>query len=217
MQNIEYRLLINGVPTWHSLKMIRGLDESDDYFILGVINIDEEYRSRQLQKELVRQKEASNQITKSLAAQYDILYYIDIETGAYVEVSSTESYRKQNVPTTGDDFFSVSRRVLKKNLHPEDMKEVLKIHYKDAMLKNLEQNGIFTCDFRLITKGTLKYVRHTEMLSNDGKHIIVCMRNIDDEIKAKQELRESQQKSETFSQIAESLASHYDMIYYVDA
>lgn len=217
MQNIEYRLLINGVPTWHALRLIRGLDENEDYFILGVINIDEEYRSREMQKELVRQKEAYNQITKSLAAQYDILYYIDIETGAYVEVSSTESYRKQNVPTTGEDFFSVSRRVLKKNLHPEDMKEVLKIHYKDAMLKNLEHNGVFTCEFRLITNGALKHVRHTEMLSNDGKHIIVCMRNIDDEIKAKLELRESQLKSETFSQIAESLASHYDMIYYVDA
>ena len=27
MQNIEYRLMINGVPTWHSLRLIRGLDE----------------------------------------------------------------------------------------------------------------------------------------------------------------------------------------------
>ena len=47
MQNIEYRLMINGVPTWHSLRMIRGLDDNSDYFILGVINIDEEYKRRE--------------------------------------------------------------------------------------------------------------------------------------------------------------------------
>ena len=47
MQNIDYRLMINGVPTWHSLRLIRGLDENTDYFILGVINIDEEYHRRE--------------------------------------------------------------------------------------------------------------------------------------------------------------------------
>ena len=47
MQNIKYRLMINGVPVWHSLRMIRGLDENADYFILGVINIDDEYRRRE--------------------------------------------------------------------------------------------------------------------------------------------------------------------------
>ena len=217
MQNIEYRLLINGVPTWHSLRLIRGLDENEDYFILGVLNIDEEHRSRMNQQELLRQKEAYDQITKSLAAQYDILYYIEIESGAYVEVSSTESYKKQNVPKMGDDFFSVSRRILRKNVHPEDLNRVIKIHYKDSMLKNLEKTGVYTCEFRLITNGSLKHVRHTEMLSNDGKHIIVCMKNIDDEVKTKLELSASKLKSETFTQIAESLASHYDMIYYVDA
>ena len=217
MQSIEYRLLINGVPTWHALRLIRGLDDVEDYFILGVINIDEEHHRREKEKELVRQKEAYNQITSSLAAQYDILYYIDIETGSYIEVSSTESYKKLHVPATGDDFFSESRRTLKKNVHPEDQKEVLKLHYKDAMLKNLEKTGTFVTEFRIVAGGKLKHVRHTELLASDGKHIIVCMKNIDDEVKAKLELTKTRQKSVTYTQIAESLASQYDLIYYVDA
>ena len=79
MQNIEYRLVINGEPVWHSLRLIRGLDESKEYFILGVINIDKEYSRREFEKELARQKEVYNQITASLAAQYATLYYIDLE------------------------------------------------------------------------------------------------------------------------------------------
>ena len=44
MQNIEYRLMINGVPVWHTLRMIRGLDENNDYFILGVMQKLRKYR-----------------------------------------------------------------------------------------------------------------------------------------------------------------------------
>ena len=114
MQSIEYRLMINGVPVWHSLRMIRGLDVNNDYFILGVINIDKEYRRREEEKETARQKEIYNQITGSLAAQYDTLYYIDIDTNTYVEISSTDEYKKLNVPATGSDFFAESRRSIRK-------------------------------------------------------------------------------------------------------
>ena len=67
MQSIDYRLMINGVPTWHSLRMIRGLEEDNDYVILGVLNIDEEYKRKEAEKETARQKEIYNQITASLA------------------------------------------------------------------------------------------------------------------------------------------------------
>lgn len=102
--NIEYRLVIDGVPTWHSLRLIRGFEDESDYFILGVINIDEEHRRRDEEKETVRQKEVFNQVTQSLAGQYDTLYYIDLDTNTYIEISATDAYKKLNVPATGKDF-----------------------------------------------------------------------------------------------------------------
>ena len=110
MQSIEYRRMINGTPTWHSLRLIRGLDGTQDYFVLGVKNIDAEYRQRELEKEIERQKELYDQITGSLAEQFDTLYYIDIATNTYSEVSSTNDYKKLNVPATGNDFFAESRK-----------------------------------------------------------------------------------------------------------
>ena len=214
--SIEYRLMINNVPTWHALRLIRGLDEDTDFFILGVINIDEEHRRREEEKETARQKEIYNQITSSLAGQYDTLYYIDIETSTYVEISSTDEYKSLNVPATGSDFFADSRRSIKKYVHPEDQDAVIKIHYKDAMLKNLKHRNSYSLAYRLVVNDQVKHIRHTEIMSSDKKHIIVCIENIDKEVKARLELQESQQKSITYTQIAESLASHYDLIYYVD-
>ncbi len=216
MQNIEYRLMINGVPTWHSLRMIRGLDENADYFILGVINIDEEYRRRAMGKEIARQREVYNQITASLAGQYDTLYYIDIETSTYVEISSTDEYKKLNVPATGKDFFAESRRSIRKYVHPEDQESVLKLHYKDAMLHNLKHRNSFSMAYRLVVDNQVKHIRHTEIMSGDKKHIIVCVENIDEEVRASLEFKETKEKSVTYSRIAESLASHYDLIYYID-
>ena len=217
MQSIEYRLMINGVPTWHSLRMIRGLEEDSDYFILGVINIDAEYRRREQEKELARQKDIFNQITASLAGRYDTLYYIDLDTCTFVEISSTDEYKRMNVPATGSDFFAESRRSIRKFVHPEDQEMAIRIHYKDAMLKNLEHRSSYSLSYRLVVNGQVRYIRHTEIMSQDKKHLIVCVENIDDEVRADLELKENQKKSVTYTQIAESLASHYDLIYYVDA
>ena len=216
MQSIEYRLMINGIPTWHSLRMIRGLEDDADYFILGVINIDDEVNRRETEKETARQKEVYNQITASLAGQYDTLYYIDLDTCTYVEISSTDDYKKLNVPATGSDFFAESRRSIRKYVHPEDQEDVIRLHYKDVMLNNLKHRKSFSVAYRLVVNDTVRHIRHTEIMAGDKKHIIVCIKNIDNEVKANLELKETKKKSDTYTQIAVSLASHFDLIYYVN-
>ena len=216
MQSIEYRLLINGVPTWHSLRLIRGVDEDSDYFVLGVINIDAEVKRKEKEKEIQRQKDIYDHVTSSLAEQYDTLYYIDIENNTYVEISSTDEYKKLNVPATGKDFFAESRRSIRKYVHPEDQEKAVRLHYKDAMLENLKNRHSYSIAYRLVVDGQVRHIRHTEILAKDKKHLIVCIENIDEEVKAKQALKESQKKSITYAQIAESLAAHYDLIYYID-
>lgn len=217
MQSIDYRLMIGGKPVWHSLRMIRGLDDKSDYFILGVINIDEEYHRREVEKETARQKEVYNQITASLAAQFDTLYYIDLATNTYTEISSNEDYKKLNVPATGKDFFAESRRSIRKYVHPEDQEMALKYHHKDVMLNSLKNRNSYFWEYRLVVDGQVKNIRHIEMMANDMKHLLVCIENIDDEVRARRELKDAGLGGVTYTQIAESLAAHYDMIYYVDA
>ena len=94
--------------------------------------------------EVEQEKEIYNQITSALAEQYDTLYYIDIETGTYTEISSTDDYKKLNVPATGNDFFSESRRSIRKYVHPEDQEKAISIHYKDVMLQNLKHRNSFS-------------------------------------------------------------------------
>ena len=184
--------------------------------VVGLNDVDAQARHREAEREIERQREIYNQITASLAEQYDTLYYIDIANGTYVEISSTDEYKKLNVPATGNDFFAESRRSIHKYVHPEDQERALSIHYRDAMLNNLKNRGSFSMAWRLVVNGQVRHIRHTEIMARDKKHIIVCVENIDAEVQAELAMKANQKKSVTYTQIAERLASHFDLIYYID-
>lgn len=203
-------------PFYVQMKAAMVVEEFGTRLIVGLNNIDAQIRQREIDEENARQKEIYDQITASLAEQYDTLYYIDIETSKYIEISSTDAYKKLNVPATGKDFFAESRRSIRKYVHPEDQEKALRLHYKDVMLDNLKGRGSFSLNWRLVVNGQVSHIRHTEIMARDEKHIIVCIKNIDAEVRAELALKADQKRSVTYTQIAERLADHYDLIYYID-
>ena len=79
MKRFEYRLMIDGKPVYHTIRVIRGLkaDAQDDYFVLGILNIDKEVRERQESDRLKKEREVYNRIADSLASHYDVIYYVN--------------------------------------------------------------------------------------------------------------------------------------------
>ncbi len=213
---LVYRLMMEGKPLYVQMSAAMVEEKEGPRLIVGLNDIDAQYRQRESDREIARQKEIYDQITSSLTEQYDTLYYIDIETSTYVEISATDEYKKLNVPATGSDFFAESRRSIRAYVHPEDQAKALSIHYKDVMLNNLKHKSSFSMAWRLVVNGQVKHIRHTEIMARDRKHIVVCIKNIDAEIKAELALKADQKKSVTYTQIAERLAAHYDFIYYID-
>ncbi|MDO4803990.1 MAG: EAL domain-containing protein [Lachnospiraceae bacterium] len=213
---LDYRLVMDGKPIYIQMKAAMVEEKEGPRLIVGLYDIDALYRQREKNEEITRQKEVFDQITLSLAEQYDTLYYIDIATSTYIEISSTDEYKKLNVPATGNNFFAESRRSIRKYVHPEDQEKALSLHYKDVMLYLLKHRSSFSMSWRLVVDGVVKHIRHTEIMARDGKHIIVCIENIDEEVKAELAQKADHEKSVTFTQIAETLAEHYDFIYYID-
>ena len=138
MLNFNYRLMIEGKPVYHNLTVIRGVGEDksigDDYFILGVKNVDKDVRMK-------RERTIYNQIAVSLAMKFDTLYYVDIETHNYFEFASNDDYKSLNVPQEGEDFFEESQKNIRKFVHPDDRDMVLAMHTSENMLNNLRSGG----------------------------------------------------------------------------
>ena len=211
-----YRVMMDGRPLHVQMSAAMVEEKEGARLVIGLNDIDAQYRQQEIGRETARQKEIYNQITSSLAEQYDTLYYINLEDNTYSEISSTDEYKKLNIPAAGNDFFADSRRNVSKYVHPEDKEKALGLYYKDVMLKNLANRNSFSVAYRLVINGRVRHIRHTEIMSRDRKHIIVCIENIDEEVKAQLALKADRERSVTYTQIAESMAAHFDLIYYID-
>ena len=212
-RRIEYRLVIDGKPVYHALSLIRGVSEGDDYFILGVKNIDRQVNMR---RQAEQEREIYNQIADSLAAHYDTLYYVNIENDSYFEYSSTDIYKSMKVPESGEDFFAESGKNLRKYVHPDDLQRVLMLYEKKNILKNLENVKQYTDTYRLLIDGVTMHCRSMLIWANDRKHILVGIENINEEVRARQALERSVRQNEAYGQMVNSLALRYDLIYYVN-
>ena len=182
------------------------------------IFVDEDEKIEQIQKkeEVEKEKEIYNHISNSLAEDYEAIYYIDIETGEYKEISTSKNYMSLNVKMKYEDFYTDSRENVKKYVHPDDCDFALSMYYKETILKNLRDRKSYSYKYRVMIGNEARYFSFVVMLADDGKHFVLCEKDINDTITAETALLEKQKASITFSQIAESLASNYDAIYYVD-
>jgi len=163
-----------------------------------------------------KEKEIYDNIATRLAENYEAIYYINIETGAFREFSKSDEYASMQVPVVGKDFYEETRLNIERFVHPDDREFAKNLHQKETMLKILEDKKSYSYKYRLMINGQQKHYTFTLMLAPDGKHFIISETNIDDEITAENLRSKNLNKQVTFTQIAEILAVNYDVIYYVN-
>ena len=163
-----------------------------------------------------KEKEIYDNIATRLAENYEAIYYINIETGAFREFSKSDEYAAMQVPVTGRDFYEETRLNIDRFVHPDDREFAKNLHQKETMLKILEDKKSYSYKYRLMINGQAKHFLFTLMRSPTGNHFIISEKNIDDEITAENLRSKNLNKQVTFTQIAEILAVNYDVIYYVN-
>ena len=156
-------------------------------------------------------------IAKSLAEDYEAMYYINIESGKFLEFSKSEEYASMNVPVLGRDFYKETCDNIEYFVHPDDREFAKNLHRKETMLNNLKDRKSYSYKYRVIIDGQPRYFQFTVLRTNDDKHFVLYEKDINDEITVENMRLENQKKQVTFTQIAEILAVNYDVIYYVDA
>lgn len=164
-----------------------------------------------------KEKEIYDNIARSLAEDYETMYYINIETGEYLEFSASKEYASMKVPIMGRNFYEETHENIERYVHPDDREFAKTLYSKDTMLKNLEERNSYSYKYRIMVENFPRHFQFTVMRANDRRHFILYAKDIEDEITAENMRLEIQKKNVTFTQIAEILAVNYDVIYYVDA
>ncbi|MBO7353540.1 MAG: diguanylate cyclase [Lachnospiraceae bacterium] len=164
----------------------------------------------------LRDKETYDNIATILAEGYEVMFYIDINTGEFLEFSKSSQYESMEVPTAGKDFYTETRENAARYAHPDDREFAVSLYYKDVLVGNLEGRKSFSYKYRIKVGEAYKFFLFTVMRAHDDRHFVLYVKDIEEDIMVEAQRKENQKKQVTFTRIAESLASNYDMIYYVD-
>lgn len=207
----DYRLVINGNVLYYQLKAIRGSGDDSNYIILGVKNVDDQVRREML---AAAESRIYGEISMALSSRYEVIYYIDAETGRFTQYSSSDEYSKLGVSLQGEDFFSTAMIDIEKYIDPEDRDRIKQSITKENLLEALNQTGAVSFTYRQLLDGRTQYVTMTIVRpKNKANRIIIGVMNVDAQVRREQAARA---ESETYSKIINALAKRYEVIYYVN-
>lgn len=151
----------------------------------------------------------------ALANDYESVYYLNFETGRYVEYGAHGDNKKLEILSEGDDFFADTVENCKKLVYKDDQEMFLEAFGRESVHEALNKGGSFTLNYRLVIDGTPRHYNLKTIKGSglDDKYIIIGVRNIDAQVRREQKVAE---EKDLYSHIARALASRYEVIYYID-
>ena len=148
----------------------------------------------------------------ALANDYSRLFVIDAENDSYVEYAPNGTEKELIAVAGGDDFFKDVRRDCLEQVWQEDQQYFLNAFQKEAVMQSLKNGKSFSLTYRLNFGGEPRYFFLKTIRGND-ENIIIGVQDVHEQ---KQKELEAEAEKRIYSEIAESLASLFEVIYYVD-
>lgn len=184
---LNYRLIENGVPVHVSMKASRMLNDPDRV-IIGVTNIDTQV-SQEEEWERVREERITYSRISALSGDYICIYTVDPDTGHYTEYSATKEYTTLGLSTEGEDFFEKAASDAGTAVWHEDINRFRILFTRENVLREIEQNGFFSLQYRLVLGGAPVYVnvKAAFVEEKSGRRLIVGVSNVDSQVRRDQE------------------------------
>ncbi|MBQ1535950.1 MAG: GGDEF domain-containing protein, partial [Ruminococcus sp.] len=171
-----YRQLLDGRSQYVTMHVVRPRNDNN-CIVIGVLNIDKQVRREQA---AIAQKETYSQIVNALAKQYEVIYYIDLETDHYKEYSSSEKYAQLRMGESGLDFFGDTKRNMNNQIYPEDLPMMEKAMDRQQFINDLNETGTTSITYRLMLDNRPQYVNLIAIRPEENpRHVIIAVSNID--------------------------------------
>ena len=154
-------------------------------------------------------------IAMSLAADYYNIYVIDLDTDEYREYTSAVGGDELSDRRQGVDFFASAREETMTRIYEEDREAFLQLFTKENVLKDIDNQGVFTTTYRLIDTGTPMYVNMKVTRMQGGNRLILGISIIDSHMRQLEEERKLRQERAALGRIA-ALSPSFIVLYTVD-
>ena len=180
--------MVGDKPKYFRFTVMRAGD--DKHFVLYEKDIDDEITAESMRLKDQKKNITFGQIAESLASNYDVIYYVDVEDGSYVCYESDHTYGQLEIRGSGDDFYSEAAGNIPKLVNKNDRDTVAEFLDRDRLTSAMGNHKRHSIDYRVMINNRSQHFRMTVRRSSDGTHFIIGVENIDAEVrKEKQVLR----------------------------
>ena len=187
--DFKYRLLVQDEPVWFQMKAVLAHSQGREYLVIGVNNIDKQERERLALKQKATKGEVFGQIVMALAERYDALYMVDLVTDHYALYKSERLFCELSVAFEGEDFFNQLQKDAMSVIYKDDIPLIVSGLERESLLRELDENGMFSLTYRLNTPTGPQYVNLVAVYS-DKNHVVISVTNVDAQVRREQKIRE---------------------------
>ena len=128
-------------------------------------------------------------IARALAADYYNIYVVDLDTERFIEYTSPVGVEEMAEERHGTDFFQASREATMQRIYEEDREMFLTWFTKENVVRELDEQGVFTTTYRLIDTGTPMYVNMKITRLQGTNRIILGVSIIDSQMKQQAQMQ----------------------------
>ncbi len=191
---ISYRLLIDGVPNYMSLKAVR-MEEDDDRLIIGVSNIDARMKEEEIMHRM-REEQITYSRIAALSGDFISIYMVNPITDQYTQFSASNELDVHFIPKEGEDFFKQCKEAGRAFIFADDLDYFLGNVTKEKIFNAIRESGVFDIDFRAVAGSEPRYVnlRAVQITEGESTQLIVGITDIDARIRHEQEHARSLQR-----------------------
>ena len=182
-----YRIMADDNPVYVNMKIVPVRNRKNE-IIIGVNNVDAQMKQKEAMEKLREERLIYSRIS-ALSGDYMAIYIIDPETEDYSLYSSKEIFDALGTPEKGTDFFAKTIKSGEKVIFKDDYPVFCSRFQKENLLTRIEEDGIFTLNYRLLLDKKPVYVQIRANLihENSEDKIIMGLLNVDRETRKEQE------------------------------
>ncbi len=182
--SLTYRMLFGGNWIYISVKATRMAAVDNHHIVVGFSNVNAHMQRLEEYEKMRASSIRFDRVAEALAVDYIKIFYVNIETDRYLEYRGGR--RQTAEPEAG--FFKSGRNGLLADVCDEDRDLVSLDFRKKKVLRVLKEQKTYALICRNVIGGALRYVSiKAAEVEGDRKHIIVGIRNVDDEIRREED------------------------------
>ena len=181
-----------GNPRQFQTTKLKFYDESGRLCLLGM-SLDvtemesvkkENEQTKAAYQEILSSNIVYENIVSVLSEDYFDLYYVDLETDAFIEYGSKTEAGYRTTENRGTDFFTAVVRDAQELIYEDDRAGLIDVLDKEHLKKEIEENGVMRHYYRLLIGGEPTYVSIKALrIIGDDRHVIIGVTNVDAQMK----------------------------------